>query len=359
MKSPNDVYIIAEAGVNHNGDLNNAFELIDVAEASGADAVKFQLFKADKLVRKSAPMADYQKTNVDVKKSQYQLLTELELSHKDFRKISDYCTNKNIDLLITPFDEDSATFLIADLQLTQIKLSSGDLNNAPLLLFIAKLGADVILSTGMATLTEIEQALGVLAFGYFSQHAAPSMQNFATALQNHQTELANKVTVLHCTSEYPAPCDSINLFVMQSLRKQFGLNTGLSDHSDGIHIPIAATALGAKVIEKHFTLNKKMPGPDHLASLEPSELAQMVRSIREVTLALGDGQKNPMPCELSNRKLVRKSVVANNKIKSGEIFTENNLTVMRPADGIEPIQLWELLGQVSGRDYEAGELIKR
>lgn len=358
MQPVQHVKIIAEAGVNHNGVLDNAMTLVDVAIDAGADAVKFQLFEADKLVKKNTPMANYQQENTNRQDSQYDLLKQLELSRADFIAIGQYCKKRGIELIVTPFDEDSVDFLAKELKVNIIKVSSGDLNNAPLLLKIAQTGLPVILSTGMACLNEVQQALGALAFGYFNHSDSPSSSSFALAFCAYREHLQDKVTLLHCTSEYPAPCDAINLNAIHTLYENFNVPVGFSDHSAGIHIPIAAVSLSVCMIEKHFTLDKNMPGPDHKASLDPVELKDMVRSIRDVSKAMGDGKKVLMPCEMDNRLKVRKSIVARQPIRAGESFTEKNLTIMRPGEGMAPVNYWDLLGRTAQQDYANGENIQ-
>ena len=353
----NHIEIIAEAGVNHNGSIEMAYQLIDAAVDAGADTVKFQMFKADNLVSKSAPMAAYQQKNTGTTRSQHALLKELELSEQDFINIAAYCGKKDIELLVTPFDEDCVTFLHNELNMQRFKVSSGDLTNVPLLWTIARTQCPIIISTGMATTDEIKQAMGVLASGYYYMDNAPTAENIQSAYQMLFDELSEHVTILHCTSEYPAPLESVNLNAMRSLRNQFFVDVGFSDHTAGIHIPLAASVMGATIIEKHFTLDKSLSGPDHRASLNPAELKQMIQQIREVEIAKGDGKKAPMACELENRKLVRKSLIASRPIKKGEIITPNNLTIMRPGEGLPPVHYWDFIGQVSKHEYEAGEYI--
>ncbi|MDI6880640.1 MAG: N-acetylneuraminate synthase [Desulfitobacteriaceae bacterium] len=357
----NRTYIIAEAGVNHNGDVNWAMELVDAAVEAQANAVKFQTFRAEKLAAKSVPKADYQVHSSAPAESQLQMLKRLELSPEAHLMLKEYCQGKGIDFMSTPFDEESLDFLIKGMGLRQIKISSGDLTNAPLLLKAAQSGKPIILSTGMSTLAEIEAALAVLAYGYTrsNQSLAPSLKQFEQALFSVEgrAALINKVELLHCTTEYPAPFDEVNLRAMTTMQRAFGLPVGLSDHTPGIAIPVAAVALGATIIEKHFTLDKTLPGPDHRASLEPSELKQMVLAIRQTEQALGSQLKAPTPSELKNKAVARKCLVASRSIRTGEVFTTENLTVKRAGDGISPFRYWEALGQKATQDYQADEKV--
>jgi N,N'-diacetyllegionaminate synthase len=326
-------FIIAEAGVNHNGSLELAKQLIVEAKRIGADAVKFQSFKADKLVTKNAIKADYQKLTSDPNESQYRMIKQLELSESDHQVLLDFCTKEEIQFLSSPFDEESAKMLIK-MGLDLLKIPSGEITNTPFLKFIANLKCKVILSTGMSTIGEVEDAVDVL-------------------LNNGATE----VTLLHCVTEYPAPYDQINLKAMLTLKTAFGLKVGYSDHTAGIEIPIAAVALGAEIIEKHFTLDKNLPGPDHNASLNPEEFGQMILGIRNVEAAMGNGIKKPAECELENMFVARKSIVASTDIIIGEIFSIKNLTIKRPGTGIQPSRLPELVGKAASRDFQKDDLI--
>ncbi len=338
MITNHHTFIIAEAGVNHNGSLELAKKLVDIAVEAGADAIKFQTFKANKISVRNAPKADYQKETTNKNESQFDMLKKLELDEVSHKILIDYSIKKGIEFLSTPFDLESAEFLTGQLNLPKIKISSGDITNAPLLLKIAKTGIPVILSTGMSTLSEIEEALSVLAYGYTNFTEKPSLDIFTKAFASIEGQqfLQEKVTLLHCTSEYPAPFDEVNLKAMDTIKNAFQLPVGLSDHTPGIAVPIAAVARGARIIEKHFTLDKNLPGPDHKASLEPNELKEMVRSIRQVEAALGSPIKSPTLSELKNKTVVRKSLVIASKVKQGENFTEENLTVKRPGNGISP-----------------------
>lgn len=328
--------VIAEAGVNHNGSIELAYRLIDAAAAAGADYVKFQTFRAASLVTRSAPKAEYQKTTTGNSESQYEMLKRLELPQEAFADLARYCAQKNIEFMSTPFDLDAARML-ADLGMSTFKVSSGDLTNVPFLREIGRMGRPVILSSGMATLGEIEDAVNAL-------------QGVGTPIE--------KITLLHCTTEYPAPAEEVNLLAMNTIRAAFpGATIGYSDHTQGIDIPIAATALGAQVIEKHFTLDRTMTGPDHTASLEPAELTAMVTAIRRVSLALGNGRKQPTASEFPNRLIARKSIVAARPIARGELLSADNLAVRRPGSGLSPARWDEVIGTAATRDYAQDELI--
>lgn len=358
------VYVIAEAGVNHNGDLQRAFELIDVAADAGADAVKFQTFKPEALASRHAPQADYQIRNGgsarDNPESQLAMLQRLALSFADHHALLAHCQKRNIEFLSSPFDPDSARFLTDELALSRLKLGSGEITNGPLLLQLAQAEKPLILSTGMATLDEIREALGVLAFGFIAADTAPSRAAFHTAFAHPQGRalLKERITLLHCTSEYPCPPDQVNLRAMDTLAETFDLPVGYSDHTLGIHVSLAAVARGARVIEKHFTLDRQLPGPDHRASLEPSELKMMVDGIRELSLALGSAEKTPGPAELDNMRVARKSLVAARAIQRGEDFSADNVTIKRPGTGRSPMDYWELLGQRARQNYDADEIIQ-
>ena len=329
-------FIIAEAGVNHNGSLELAKRLVDVAVEAGADAIKFQTFKAEEVISKSAKKADYQIKTTGSKESQLELVKKLELTYNDFETLYYYCKEKGIIFMSTPFDIESARFL-KDLGLEIFKIPSGEITNYLLLHEIGSYGKEVILSTGMADLGEIEDALDVLI-----EAGTPR----------------EKIIVLHCNTEYPTPYEDVNLRAMLTIKDAFKVKVGYSDHTLDIEIPIAAVALGAKVIEKHFTLDKHLPGPDHKASLEPEKLKKMVKAIRNVEKALGTGIKKPSQSELKNLPIVRKSIVARKKIRSGEIFSEENLAVKRPGTGISPMRWKEVIGRRASRDFEKDEIIE-
>lgn len=353
-------YIIAEAGVNHNGSIDIAKQLIDVAAESGANAVKFQTFKAEKLVSRSAPKAEYQTKTTDASELQFDMIKKLELDEKAHKQLVVHCRKRGIQFLSTPFDFESVELLAKVLDLPFLKIPSGEITNAPLLLKAARTGKPIILSTGMSTLGEIESALGVLAFGYLGNDEKPSIKAFRDAYCTKEGQLAlrEKVTLLHCTTEYPAPFSDVNLRAMGTMKAAFGLPVGISDHTPGITVPIAAAALGAVIVEKHFTVDRDLPGPDHRASLEPDELKSMVSSIRQVELALGSGLKISSASELGNMKVARKSLVASDSIKKGEVFTEKNISVKRPGTGTTPFRYWDLLGKTACRDYPQDENIE-
>lgn len=353
----NKCYVIAEAGVNHNGDLTLAKEMVHVAKKAGADAIKFQLFTAESLATSAAKQADYQKTNCKAEKTQYVMLKSLELSNEAFEALSLEAKSLGIDCIITPFDLNSLRFIIEDLKLNIIKIASGDITFGPLLLAAARSKNKIILSTGMSTLDEIEQALQVLAFGGLNLQDMPTQATLEAAYESSagKAYLHEAVTLLHCVSEYPAPYNEMDLRVMETLTQHFHLNVGLSDHSAGIVIPIAAVARGACVIEKHFTLDKQLEGPDHLASLDPQELTEMIKAIRIVEMSLGEGNKSVKPSEAKNKPLVRRSLVAKKAILPGERFTEDNITMKRPAGGRSPMEYWSVLGQKASRAYEQDE----
>lgn len=331
------VLIIAEAGVNHNGSLEIAKRLVDEASSAGVDIIKFQTFKAEKLVSKAAKQAEYQKKNIGKgEETQYAMLKKLELSNEQHEELIAYCKSKNIRFFSTAFDMDSIDYLHS-LNLGLWKIPSGEITNYPYLKKIASYKESVILSTGMCELTDIENAINVLVGNGVSK---------------------NMITVLHCNTEYPTPMKDVNLKAMLEIKKKFGVKVGYSDHTEGIEVPIAAVALGATVIEKHFTLKKNMEGPDHKASLEPSELKAMVKSIRNVEQALGTGHKTISESERKNIEIARKSIVAAKDIKEGEIFTADNITVKRPGNGISPMEWENVIGKVAKRNFQEEELIE-
>ncbi len=352
------IFIIAEAGVNHNGNNDLAFKLVDAAVNAGADAIKFQTFKAESLVTKNATKAKYQRQTTDIDESQFEMLKKLELSHEIYRELIGYCKEKGIQFLSTAFDLESLDFLVNELGLRTLKISSGEITNGPLLLAHAETGCDLIVSTGMATLDEVEDALGVLAFG-FTGGKSPSRKNFRAAYNSKAglQAIKEKVTLLHCTTEYPAPFHEINLNAMHAMREVFGLDIGYSDHSEGITVPISAATLGAVLLEKHFTLDKNLPGPDHKASLDPDELKDMISAIRIVEKILGDPIKKPTFSEIGNREIARRSLVAAKNIDEGASFTEKNLTMKRPGTGISPMRYWDFLGTRSTQSYNEDEVI--
>lgn len=353
------VYIIAEAGVNHNGSPELAKKLVDVAIDSGANAVKFQTFRAENLVSASVGKAAYQVRNTGNDGSQFEMLKGLELSREAHHELFDYCAAKGIQFLSSPFDVESLRFLVSEFDLPLIKIPSGEITNAELLLEAGKTGKKVVLSTGMSTLGEIENALGVLAFGYFYPDGHPSFRSFREILMKRAARklLKERVIILHCLTEYPAPVDQVNLNAMVSLQQAFGVDVGYSDHTIGVEVSLAAVALGAIVIEKHFTTDKNLPGPDHKASLKPEELKFLVRSIRNIEKALGDSWKTPVSSEIANISVARKSLYAAKEIKKGEIFTRSNLTSKRPGTGMSPIRYWDLIGRQAELSYNTDDQI--
>ena len=332
------VLIIAEAGVNHNGSVETAKRMIDKAVEAGADVIKFQTFKSEKLVSKSAKQAEYQKKNIANAEndSQLDMLRKLELSESDHNELMDYCAKKQIRFFSTAFDMESIDYLHS-LQVGLWKIPSGEITNYPYLKKIAGFSEPVILSTGMCELQDVSEAISVLC---------------DNGLRKEQ------ISLLHCNTEYPTPFEDVNLLAMNELREKFGVRVGYSDHTKGIEVPIAAVALGAEIIEKHFTLDRDMEGPDHKASLEPDELKAMVSAIRNIELALGDGHKSVSESERKNMAIARKSIVAASNIKQGELFTSDNLTVKRPGDGISPMRWDEVLGKKAKRDFMEDELIE-
>lgn len=330
----NRVFIIAEAGVNHNGDMETAKRLIDAASDAGADAVKFQTFKTEKLVCRTAKKAEYQLETTDSSETQYEMLKKLELTEDMHRELIEYCGKKRIMFLSTPFDLESINFL-SELGIQIFKVPSGEITNLPYLQRIAEQQKSVILSTGMSSMDEVKAAVEVL-----------------------KSNGTKDITLLHCNTQYPTPMWDVNLLAMVKMKEELGLPVGYSDHTQGIEVPIAAVAMGAGVIEKHFTLDKNMPGPDHKASLNPKELEAMVSAIRNIENAIGVGEKEPTESEINNRQVARKSIVAKRAIQCGELFTTDNLTTKRPGNGISPMKWYDILGQRANRNYEEDELIE-
>lgn len=352
--------VIAEAGDNHNGSILMAKELVDVAVEAGADYVKFQTFKSEEVISCYAPKAEYQKASTGNSESQLEMVKKLELTDEQQMEVFSYCQKKRIKVLSTPFDLPSLHFLTNVAQMPVLKIASGEITSGPLLLAAAQSGSSIILSTGMSTLGDIETALGVLAYGFLDVSGRMTRKDFYDAFcsAEGQAKLKEKVTLLHCTTEYPSPFSEANLHVLKTLRSAFGLPVGLSDHTSGISTALAAVALGAEVIEKHFTLDKNLPGPDHQASLEPNELCALVQGIREVELSLGKGIKVPTATEVKNREIARKSIVARCDIALGEEFSERNLTFKRPGTGISPIDYWSILGKKACKPFEKDEVIQ-
>ncbi len=331
----NKTIIIAEAGVNHNGDIDIAKKLIDVAVEAGVDYVKFQTFKTELAISKNAEKADYQKQTTDAKESQFDMIKKLELDKETHIELINYCKQKGITFLSTPFDLESID-LLYDLDIPLYKIPSGEITNYPYLKKIAEKKLPVIMSTGMANMQEIADALNVL------------LQN---GLKKEQ------IRVLHANTEYPTPMQDVNLKAMLSIAKEFGVDVGYSDHTLGIEVPVAAVAMGATIVEKHFTLDKTMEGPDHKASLEPDELKAMVKAIRNIEIAMGNSIKQASPSESKNKPIARKSIVAKTNIKKGDIFTEENITVKRPGTGISPMRWNEIIGKKAISDFEEDDLI--
>ena len=327
--------IIAEAGVNHNGSLQTAKKLIDVAAAAGVDFIKFQTYNTENLLTKSSPKAPYQILETGEKESQYEMLKKLELSKEHHYTIKEYCNSKHIQFLSTPFDIESINFL-AKLQPILWKIPSGEITNVPYLQKIASHKQPIIMSTGMCTMHDIENALHILTSQGISKEF---------------------ITLLHCTTEYPTPFEEVNLRAMQSIAEKFGVSVGYSDHTRGIEVAIAAVALGARVIEKHITLDKTMEGPDHAASIEPHELHAMVKAIRNIEIALGSSLKTVTPSEQRNKDVARKSIVASQFIQKNDIFTEKNITIKRPGTGISPMKWNEVIGKRASQDFNPDELI--
>lgn len=333
--TPNRTFVMAEAGVNHNGDLELAKKIIEAAASAGADAVKFQTFKANRLLTENAPKAPYQEQTTDRVESQFTMISKLELSEEMHEALIAQCQKTGVDFLSSAFDIESVEYL-ASIGVKKFKIPSGEITNLPYLRYVGSFCKPVILSTGMATLSEIESAID----GLESAGTPRSL-----------------ITVLHCNTEYPTPMGDVNLRAMNTIGHQFGVSVGYSDHTLGIEVPVAAVALGATVIEKHLTLDRNLPGPDHKASLEPEEFAAMVRAIRNIEVALGVTEKNPSPSELKNRSIARKSLVAAAPIKKGQIFSSENVTTKRPGTGITPMLWDQILGQRAKRDYEKDDLL--
>tara|TARA_B100000780_G_C21084753_1_gene436979 strand:- start:559 stop:1551 length:993 start_codon:yes stop_codon:yes gene_type:complete len=327
------VVIIAEAGVNHNGNLKTAKKLVDVAKLANADYVKFQSFTHDKLVTKNAPKANYQKSNSNTKENQNSMLQKLQLSSLDHLKLINYCKNKKINFLSTAFDIDNLKFLLKN-KIDFIKIPSGEITNLPLLKYIKKQKKKILLSTGASTLKEVEKAIKVL------------------------NKRKKDITVMQCNSAYPTPINDLNLRILNTFKKKFNCNIGLSDHSLSIIVPAAAVAMGATFIEKHFTLSRKMVGPDHQSSLEPKELKQMVKSIREIEISLGSSKKSITKSEAENRKIIRKSLVAQKYIYKGQKFSKKNIISKRPAGGISPMNFQKILGKKAKKDFKPDEIIR-
>ena len=329
----NHTIIIAEAGVNHNGSISIAKQLIDVAAEAGADFVKFQTFKAKKLVTKSAEKANYQKTLTNKLESQFEMIKKLELNRSAHKELILYCNQKKIKFLSTPFDHESID-LLDEMNIPFFKIPSGEITNLPYLRHIGSKGKPIVISTGMATMSEIYEAVKVL---------------LKVGIKK------DDLTILHCNTDYPTKIEDVNLKAMLSIKKEMGVRIGYSDHTKGIEIAIAAVAMGAEIIEKHFTLNRTLPGPDHLTSLEPIELNRMIKSIRNIEIALGNGIKSPTKSEIKNIKSIRKSIIVKRKIQKGDKFSDKNLEVKRPATGLSPMKWDEVIGKHSKKNYKPDE----
>ncbi len=327
--------IIAEAGVNHNGSIENAKNLVDVAEQAGADYVKFQTFKAENIVTVNADKANYQKSLTGIEESQFEMIKKLELDKDAHIKVMKHCEGKNVKFLSTPFDNDSIQMLL-NLKIPFFKIPSGEITNLPFLECIGSHGLPIVMSSGMSSLKEVSDAVQVLTSAGAEK---------------------DSITILHCNTEYPTPMRDVNLNAMLTIKNELNVKVGYSDHTLGIEIPIAAVAMGASIIEKHFTLDKNLPGPDHAASLEPDELKAMVKGIRNIEIAFGDGKKKPSLSEKKNLPIVRKSIVAKTKIKKGDIFTEGNMSTKRPGTGISPMNWYELINKKSKKSFNPDDLI--
>lgn len=351
-------FIIAEAGVNHNGSLDMARRLVDAGADAGADAVKFQSFQAELLVTRRAGKAAYQVANTGEGGDQMSMLKGLELSRDDHRALIDHCRDRGVRFMSTAFDMPSLAFL-AGLDMPAVKIPSGDITYGPMLLAAARLGRPLIVSTGMSTLAEIDEALSVIAFGLVRDgepSGAAELEVARFSVEGGEA-LARTVTLLHCTTQYPAPPAAVNLHAMDTMARAFGLPVGYSDHTLGTAVSVAAVARGATVIEKHFTLDRTQPGPDHAASLEPAELSALVADVRTVEIALGGFVKGPDPVEIPNRLVARRSLVAARPITAGSVLTSDDLTAKRPADGLSPMRVWDLIGRAAERDYDQDEAI--
>lgn len=352
------VFIIAEAGVNHNGSLDIAKKMIDTAKECNADAIKFQTFVANEVVTKTAPKAEYQEKS-STGKTQQEMISEFELTKAEFCELKKYCDSCGITFLSTPFDLGSLAFLTTSLDVPVIKIASGEITNAPLLYHAALSDKPIILSTGMATLAEIQEALGVLAFGYIDKKNEPSIKKFRDMFISDAGKniLKKQVTLLHCTSAYPAPYDDVNLKVLMTLQQAFELEVGYSDHTLGIYASLGAVCYGAKIIEKHFTLDKNQIGPDHAASLSPNELKELISAVRIIERCLGNPNKGPTPSEVSNIEICRRSLVARTSIREGDKFSELLISAKRPANGVSPMNYWEYLNSCATKDYQMDEML--
>ena len=354
-------YIIAEIGVNHNGSFETAMQLIEKAADARVDAVKFQIFRPELLAHKFTPMVEYQTQNTGVVESQIEMLNRLTLTNDKHLELKRFSEHLNLDYLASPFDHSSLDFLVSTLQVKCIKIASGEITNAPMLLKAAQSHLKIIMSTGMATIDEIRTALGVCAYGYLNPDKPNINSNeFKSVYQSKegQDALQNNITLLQCTTAYPCPLENVNLNAMDTLATTFRLPIGFSDHTMGINVALAAVAKNAVLIEKHFTLDRSQVGPDHAASLEPHELKKLVEGIREIELALGNGVKSPTLIEKNNKTVVRKHIIATKNIDKCEKFTYENIACKRIANGLDPIKYWDLLNNTAGRKYLSGEAIE-
>lgn len=358
VSAPNRVLIIAEAGVNHNGSAERALEMVRAAAEAGADIIKFQTFKPELGVASHAAKADYQKDTTGTGESQLEMVRKYELSREAHEIIAARCEEIGIEFFSAPFDLPSVDLLV-DLGVKRMKIPSGEITNWPLIHKVARAGKPVVMSTGMSSLEEIRGALGVFLLGALKPGAAPCGRAAEDVLASREGRayLAENMILLHCTTQYPAPYEDVNLLAMDVLSEEFGLPVGYSDHTRGIAVSVAAAARGAVVIEKHFTLDRTLPGPDHPASIEPDELRSLVESVRIVEKSLGRKIKNVTPSEESNRLIARKSLTALTDIHKGEVFTAANLGTKRPGDGVPPTEYWRYLGTASDRDYAADEQV--
>lgn len=356
----NKMFIIAEIGVNHDGDINCAIELIDSAKNAGADAVKFQTFNPSMLSRQGLQLAKYQKINSPKETNQNDMLDRLKLSEKDFISLKAYCDSIGISFMSTAFDSESLKFISNTLNLDILKISSGDITNAPLLVNHGLSRKKIILSSGASSMKEIITALRIIKFSFKQKNSNFNPKDLYYAVENDNDDFScinEFVSILHCTSEYPAPPEDLNLSAINEIATKTGLTVGLSDHSDSIYPAVAAYALGARILEKHITLDRSLKGPDHAASLEPHVFKKMVDGVREIEIAYGDGKKHAQESELDNRKIIRRSICAKKNISKGEMLTESNLITLRPADGMEPINFWKIINKKSSRNYVKGDLI--
>tara|TARA_A100001015_G_scaffold255912_1_gene297675 strand:+ start:7528 stop:8613 length:1086 start_codon:yes stop_codon:yes gene_type:complete len=355
-------YIIAEAGVNHNGKIKHAKKLIDIAVDAGADAVKFQLFNSDMIVTKLAGKARYQ-LNRNKDETQYSMLKKLELKKSELMELSNYCINKKIDFLCSAFDSDSLKFLIKNIKIKTLKIASGEITNAPFLLEHARSGKNIILSTGASNLREVTDALSVISYGLLNKkkfkNEKLTIKKFRDAYNSKKAKklLQKKVTILHCTSHYPAPIDEVNLLAIKLMKHKFGLKLGYSDHTNNKLTLLSAVCLGASVLEKHFTINKNMSGPDHKSSANPKELCEMIRQIRIIEKIMGKKEKKLQKSETENLKIIRKSIVAKDVITTGKQFNKNNIQIKRPGNGINPFLFWKLIGKKSKKSYKIDDFI--